>query len=193
MYVLPLLLAVTTITAQDSTLAAPQTRRARRANAPVAVAPLVAAAAALETAAAPLAAMHLNFEAVAAQGPVLAMSAVQLEQAALALPTLAVLADVDDLVPPEPWAQQDPADSLYRAARQALNRNQYTRAAELFQAIQKRYPRSTYVADALYWQAFALYRAGSDDGLRAAREALRTQGARFPKAATRHEIGRAHV
>ena len=187
MYVLPLLLAVTTITAQDSTLPAPQTRRVRRANAAVAVAPLVAAAAALESAAAPLAAMHLDFEALAAQGPVLAMSAVQLEQAALALPTLVLLADVDDLVPPEPWAQQDPADSLYRAARQALNRNQYTRAAELFQAIQKRYPRSTYVADALYWQAFALYRAGSDDGLRAARDALRTQATRFPKAATRHD------
>jgi len=185
MYVLPLLLAVTTITAQDSTLPAPQTRRARRANVAVAVAPLVAAAAALETAAAPLAALHLDFEALAAQGPVLAMSAVQLEQAALALPTLVLLADVDDLVPPEPWAQQDPADSLYRAARQALNRNQYTRAAELFQAIQKRYPRSTYAADALYWQAFASYRAGSDDGLRAARDALRTQAARFPKASLR--------
>jgi len=187
MYVLPLLLAVTTITAQDSTLAAPQTRRARRANAAVAVAPLVAAAAALETAAAPLAAMHLDFEALAAQGPVLAMSAVQLEQVALALPTLVVLADVDDLVPPEPWVQQDPADSLYRAARQALNRNQYTRAAELFQTVQKRYPRSTYTADSYYWQAFALYRVGSDDGLRAAREALRTQSTRFPKASTRHD------
>ena len=186
MYVLPLLLAVTTITVQDSTPPAPplpaRAHHSRRA-------PLAASAAALETAAATLAASRVDIDVLAAQAPVFAASAVQLEQAAIALPALAVLTDVDEIeevAPPEPWAQQDPADSLYRAARQALNRNQYARAAELFQAVQNRYPRSTYTADAFYWQAFALYRTGSDDGLRAAREALRTQAARYPKAATRH-------
>jgi HEAT repeat protein len=150
---------------------------------------------ALETAAAALAASRVSLDVFAAQGPVLATaalqlealtvqapmlaaSAVQLEQAAIALPSLEV---------PEPWAQQDPADSLYRAARQALSRNQYARAVELYQAVQKRYPRSTYTGNAMYWEAFALYRIGSDDGLRAARKALRMQADRFPKASTRHD------
>ena len=190
MYVLPLVLAVTMTAVQDSTPPTPRARAVRRAHAATAIAPLAASAAALETAAAVLAASRVDLEVLAVQAPVLAASAVQLQQAAIALPSLAVLADVDgirEVRPPESWAQQDPADSLYRAGRQALNRNQYTRAAELFQAIQKRYPRSTYTADSYYWQAFALYRAGSDDGLRAARTALRTQATRFPKAATRHD------
>ena len=34
--------------------------------------------------------------------------------------------------PPAPWAQGDPADSLYRAAREWLNRREFRRAAELF-------------------------------------------------------------
>jgi len=172
MFVLPLLLAVTTITVQDSTPPAPRTHRARRA--PVAVSAMT-----LQAAAATLAASRVDLEMFATQAPVLAASAAQLEQAAMALPTLAL--------PPEPWAQQDPADSLYRAARRALNRNQYDRAAELFASIQQRYPRSTYTADSFYWQAFALYRSGEDDGLRAAREALRTQFKRFPKASTHHD------
>ena len=190
MYVLPLVLAVTMTAVQDSTPPTPRARAVRRAHAATAIAPLAASAAALETAAAVLAASRVDLEVLAVQAPVLAASAVQLQQAAIALPSLAVLADVDgirEVRPPESWAQQDPADSLYRAGRQALNRNQYARAAELFQAIQKRYPRSTYTPDSYYWQAFALYRAGSDDGLRAARTALRTQATRFPKAATRHD------
>src|SRR5690606_37525560 len=39
---------------------------------------------------------------------------------------------------PEAWAPQDPADSLYRAARAALNRNDYDRAAGLFSEIVRR-------------------------------------------------------
>jgi TolA-binding protein len=183
MFVLSLLLAVTTAV-QDSTPRAVRHRPARRT--------LAASAAALETAAAALAASRVDLQ-FAVQAPVLAASAVELQQAAIALPALAVLQhvddvdDVDEILPPEPWAQQDPADSLYRAARQALNRNQYARAAQLFQAVQRRYPRSTYTADSYYWQAFALYRTGSDDALRAARTALRAQATRFPKAATRHD------
>ena len=180
MFVLSLLLAVATV-AQDTT-PAPRAPRTRRAHAAVTIAPLAEASAAF-----------------ALQTPVLAVAAMQLQEAVVALPQLAVLgdladladladfADVHDIAPPAPWVQQDPADSLYRAARRALNRNQYTRAAELFESIQKRYPRSTYTADSYYWQAFALYRTGSDDGLRAARRALQTQGTRYPKAATRHD------
>ena len=87
-------------------------------------------------------------------------------------------------VPPAPWADADPADSLYRTARELLNRNEYRRAAVMFGEIVSRYPKSTYAADALYWRAFALYRSGSEDDLREALRALATQRSRYPKATT---------
>ena len=80
---------------------------------------------------------------------------------------------------------QDPADSLYRSARRLLNRNDYRRAAEQFHLLRERYASSSYVADALYWEAFALYRAGSTDDLRAARERIAEQLDRH-RAATTH-------
>jgi HEAT repeat protein len=87
--------------------------------------------------------------------------------------------------PPEPSVQGDPADSVYRAAREALNRREFRRAADLFAQIPARFPKSAYASDALYWQAFALYRLGGETRLRAALEALRTQRERFPDAATK--------
>ncbi|UCC48539.1 MAG: HEAT repeat domain-containing protein [Gemmatimonadota bacterium] len=69
---------------------------------------------------------------------------------------------------------QEPGDSLYRAARVMLNQENYRRAAELFRQIYSRYPRSSYAAQALYYQAFALYREGTDSDLRTAQEALST-------------------
>ncbi|MGI8498343.1 MAG: HEAT repeat domain-containing protein [Gemmatimonadaceae bacterium] len=87
-------------------------------------------------------------------------------------------------VAPLPWLEDDPADSLYRAARQALNGGEYRRAAELFKRIPEAYPKSGYAGDALYWEAFALYKTGDDEDLRAARRALDEQKRRFPKAAT---------
>ena len=85
---------------------------------------------------------------------------------------------------PAPWLQTDPADSLYRVAREALNRNQYRRAADTFAELGRRYPRSGYAADALYWEAFALYRIGGESELRTALGRLETQKSRFPKAGT---------
>jgi len=90
-----------------------------------------------------------------------------------------------DPVPPAAWLQGDPADSLYRAAREALDRRDYRRAAELFAQLPSRFARSGYAADAYYWRAFALYRLGGTPQLHAALEALETQRARHPKAATR--------
>ncbi len=192
MYVLPLLIAVTTTAVQDSTPPAQRARPVRRAHATAAMAPLATSVAALEAAVTALNASRADLTVFAAQAPVLAASAVQLEQAAIALPSLAVLADpdaedFDEMVPPAAWAQQDPGDSLYRAARNMLDRNQYARAAQLFRSVRQRYPRSTYAPDAYYWEAFALYRTGSDDALKAARTALRAQAARYPKASTRHD------
>jgi HEAT repeat protein len=83
------------------------------------------------------------------------------------------------------WLQGDPADSLYRAAREALDRRDYRRAAELFAQVPTRFPRSGYAADAYYWRAFSLYRVGGTAQLRAALQALDTQRDRFPKAATK--------
>jgi HEAT repeat protein len=99
-------------------------------------------------------------------------------------PAFAVQARAPDDVPPLPWRQGDPADSLYRAARETLGRRQFDTAAELFGRLPSRYPGSAYAPDAYYWQAFALYRVGDDGSLRTALAALQTQRARFPKAAT---------
>jgi HEAT repeat protein len=87
--------------------------------------------------------------------------------------------------PPAPWLQGDPADSVYRAARAALDRRDYRQAAELFAQVPARFPRSGYAADAYYWRAFSLYRVGGTPQLRAALAALDTQRERFPKAATK--------
>ena len=73
---------------------------------------------------------------------------------------------------PEPWAKADPADSLYRLAREAMARGDYKRAAELFHRIPERYPQSAYASQAIYYEAFALYRSGGDDDLSAARDRL---------------------
>lgn len=98
--------------------------------------------------------------------------------------TLAIQAPSPVDVPPPPWRQGDPADSLYRAARETLGRRQFDSAAALFGRLPARYPASAYAPDAYYWQAFALYRVGDDASLRTARSALQTQRTRFPKAAT---------
>ena len=57
--------------------------------------------------------------------------------------------------PRAPWQADDPADSLYRAAREQLNRGDYRTAAKSFALIVDRYPKSTYAGDAMYWQAYA--------------------------------------
>lgn len=86
--------------------------------------------------------------------------------------------------PPAKWSQGDPADSIYRLARRALDDKEYATAARLFETIASRYPRSDYAPDALYWKGFALYRNGSLNG---AAEALEAQAQRFPRAATRND------
>jgi HEAT repeat protein len=86
--------------------------------------------------------------------------------------------------PPAPWADADPADSLYRAGREAINRGQYRRAAEIFAELSEKYPRCEYAADAPYWRAFALYRVGGEDELREALKTLDRQQRRFPRAST---------
>ena len=76
-------------------------------------------------------------------------------------------------LPPELWAAKDPADSLYKLAREAMSRGEYKRAAELFHRIPERYPQSAYATQAIYYEAFALYRSGGDDDLSTARDRLK--------------------
>ena len=52
--------------------------------------------------------------------------------------------------PPDPWADADPADSLYVTARDALNRGDFDRAARLFARVNTRYPDSQYAGDAVF-------------------------------------------
>jgi tetratricopeptide (TPR) repeat protein len=85
---------------------------------------------------------------------------------------------------PAPWLQQDPGDSLYRAARAALNRSEYRQAVERFRALRERYPRSGYVADGYYWEAFALAKLASKEDLKVALALLDSQAERFPDART---------
>lgn len=86
------------------------------------------------------------------------------------------------------WAPQDPADSLYRLARQALSDQDYAKAASLFATITTRYPKSQYAGDALYWRAYALYRGASAGGaqsdLDAALAAIDRERSDYPDAAT---------
>jgi hypothetical protein len=105
-------------------------------------------------------------------------------QAPLSSATEADQRAVDEVsLPPEAWAQRDPADSLYRLAREALSRNDFKRAAEIFHRITERYPQSAYAGQALYYEAFSLYRSGDTDDLEDARDLLRSLRQRFPSLA----------
>jgi tetratricopeptide (TPR) repeat protein len=86
-------------------------------------------------------------------------------------------------LPPEPWAKSDPADSLYRLAREAMSRGDYKRAAEIFHRIPERYPQSAYAGQALYFEAYSLYRVGGDEELATARDRLNLLKQRYPAVA----------
>jgi len=63
---------------------------------------------------------------------------------------------------------QDPADSLFRVAYDAMNRGEYRRSADLFQQVQTRFPRSTRVSNAAYNEALMRYKLGTTEELRIA-------------------------
>ncbi|UCF18332.1 MAG: HEAT repeat domain-containing protein [Gemmatimonadota bacterium] len=72
-----------------------------------------------------------------------------------------------------PVSFQEPKDSLYRAARRALNDGDFHRAAELFEEYYSRNPEAGQAAQALYYQAYALYKGRSEEELREAKDRLR--------------------
>jgi len=87
------------------------------------------------------------------------------------------------VLPPEPWAKADSADSLYRLAREAMSRGDYKRAAEVFHRIPERYPQSAYAGQAMYYEAYSLYRSGNEDDLSSARDRLKQLKVRYPAVA----------
>lgn len=80
--------------------------------------------------------------------------------------------DFTNRVPPTPWAQGDPADSLYRVARDALMHGDYGRAARVFGDLVQKYPKSVYFSNAQYFEALARYKVGTTDDLRQAAKIL---------------------
>jgi HEAT repeat protein len=95
--------------------------------------------------------------------------------AALALPAAAAAAALPD---------KDPAETLYKQAREVLSEEDYARAADLYGELVEKYAGSSYAGDALYWKAFALYRMGGTDELRQAVQVLNRQQEDYPEAAT---------
>jgi HEAT repeat protein len=77
-------------------------------------------------------------------------------------------------------AQQDPSEVAYREATEAMRRGEYSRAAEMFGNIVQRYPTSKIAGSAAYYQAFALYRIGGTDKLRAAYDVLDRNSEKYP-------------
>ena len=75
--------------------------------------------------------------------------------------------------------RQDAADSLYRAARDAMSRGDYNGAANLFQRLVAQYPNASIADEAMYYQAFSLYRIGGSDKLKAARDVLTKGKAKY--------------
>lgn len=89
--------------------------------------------------------------------------------------------------PSESIDQEDPGARLYQSAREALNRRRYTEAAAQFEALRDEFPRSAYVAESYYWEAFSRFREGGASELREAAELLQIQLSRFPEARTRRD------
>jgi HEAT repeat protein len=162
---LSLLLAVTTLV-QDSVAPAPPARPKHHRAPIMTIAPM--------TAIAPL----------MIQAP-LAIAAHDLQLAVTALAPIVAFGDDFDDDDRELETPQEPADSLYQAGRRALDRNRYQDAIAAFGQVISRYPRSTRAPQAMYWQAFALYRTGDTKNLQAAITVLDRLRSNYPDAGVR--------
>ncbi len=78
---------------------------------------------------------------------------------------------------------QDPADSLYRAGREAFSRGNFTRSSDLFSRLVERYPSSANAGEAMYYLAFSMYRVGGTEKLKSARDVLGKLRTKYPKVA----------
>jgi HEAT repeat protein len=125
--------------------------------------------------------MHARFRALGAIAVTLAIVAPQARAARQTDDEAPAVASVPTTIRLGSGAMAlDPADSLYRAAREALTNGDYDRAAEMFHEVGVRYPKSALLPDAMYYEAFAKYRAGGNAEMRSARDVLASLQARFP-------------
>ena len=160
---------------------------AQYATAPAAQARLMARQA--EAALAPVAAtLSVRTAELAAERAELQASASALAASAAAFAPVRMFApahiDALQTRAPDSYLQGDPADSLYRVARASLNRGRFREAGDQFRELRRRYPQSGYVANSMYWEAFALYREGGADRLRRAAAVLDEAQSRYPQATT---------
>ncbi len=87
---------------------------------------------------------------------------------------------------PRAWAQGDPADSMYRAAMDVMNKGDYRKAATLLKEIPVKFQYSQYAAEAMYWQAHALYRVGGTPDLQEALQTLESMKSKYPNSRLRN-------
>jgi HEAT repeat protein len=94
--------------------------------------------------------------------------------------------------PPTAWLAQDPADSLWRAARASLDNGEAREAATLYRRIrtERRFASSEYRPHAFYWEAFARHRAGGAAELRSARSVLAELRRTYPRFENMVEVER---
>ncbi len=83
-----------------------------------------------------------------------------------------------------PWSNDQATDSVYRLARERMNRGQYKQAAELFKEVARRVGDKPLAGDALYWNAYSLYRDGASASLSDALSSLDRLTRDFPSAAS---------
>lgn len=88
-----------------------------------------------------------------------------------------------------PFYQADPADSLFKRANQLLDAYDYRAAAQRFKELQTKYPSSRYLSQAMYLQAFSLYRSDTDAELREAINVLEQFVQKYPNARVQGENG----
>ena len=86
------------------------------------------------------------------------------------------------------------ADSALRAAKRTLEDGDFHQAAQMFARLAERYPRSAQAPEALYWRAFALFRAGNSSNLSAALAALNDLNRLYPSSsANQNDAGSLRV
>jgi HEAT repeat protein len=108
------------------------------------------------------------------------------------LGALGRLRDIESRLPPEGWLPQDPADSLWRAARAALDDGDPRRAAELYRRLrtERRFASSSYRSHAYYWEAYARHRVGGASELRSALATLDGLRRAYPRFENMVEVER---
>ncbi len=97
----------------------------------------------------------------------------------------AVLAFALPDVVDEIGAQQAQGDTIYKAARKAMNQGDYALAVDLYRQSMSQEPQ--YAADALYYQALAYQKMGGRSNYRKALEALERQFEQYPDADTHND------